>query len=92
MPLIPPEWLTRHVKALISGLVPLARAPFLTAILERLGPTSTYRVLTGDLTLDESELLMLCLYWVSEYQDKRISPGELLNTLAHILSNFNKEV
>jgi hypothetical protein len=92
MPLNPPEWLKSHAKALISGLVPLARGPFVTALLERAGLSDTYDFTDGELSLDESEKLMLCLYWVSEYRDKRISPAELLYTLAHITSNLLTEV
>lgn len=92
MPCIPPEWLKSHVKALISGLIPLARGPLVTALLERLGAASNQPVLDGELSLDEQERLMLCLYWVSEYQNKRISPAELLYTLAHLTSKLLEDV
>jgi hypothetical protein len=91
MPVTPPEWLLRHARQISSVLIPLARAPLVTALLERWRPATRPKYLTDELSFDESEKLMLCLYWVSEYQDKRISPAELLYTLAHITSNLLKE-
>lgn len=91
MPVTPPEWLKRYARQLSSVFVSLARTPLVTALLERWGPAARPKYFTDELSFDESEKLMLCLYWVSEYQDKRISPSDLLYSLAHITSNLLKE-
>jgi len=45
----------------------------------------------GELAADDKQLLALVLYWFWEYVEQRISPGDLLDVLTHLLITRNTE-
>ena len=92
MPLFPPGWLTSHARYLTGVIAHLTRGPLVTALLERAGGHSNTPWRGEQLPADDMELLTLVLYWFWEYVEKRISPGELLDVLSHLLANRITEV
>jgi len=89
MPCILPEWLVKAVNALTRLVGHVTTVPPVVALLERARAWVASPVLDGDLAEDEAEKLMLALYWVAEYYQRRVSPTELLAVLRHLLTNLD---
>jgi len=92
MPLFPPEWPTRLVttlKRMIASIRGLA--PFLD-LLEGEDRTAPSRGEIDKGKAGQAELLTLVLYWFYEYEERRISPSELLLVLTNLLNTQRKEL
>lgn len=86
MPCTLPEWLTKPANAITRTLGRVTTGPTLRALLERAGDWAASPTVSGDLPDDDADKLMLALYWVSEYYQRRLSPADLLVVLRNLLT------